>query len=43
VYGDFIDVLARPSPTYTPRRVALMMAAWLVVLALPLVVWLITR
>ena len=36
-------VVAQRSPTYTPRRVALMMAVWLVVLALPLVVWLIAR
>ncbi len=34
---------ARPAPTYTPRRVALMMAVWLAVIALPLVVWLMTR
>lgn len=37
------SVLARPVPTYTPKRVALMMAVWLVVLALPLAVWLIAR
>ena len=35
------SVLARPSPPYTPLRVALMMAVWLVVIALPFVVWLI--
>jgi hypothetical protein len=35
--------LARPVPTFTPRRVALMMAVWVVVLALPFVVWLIAR
>lgn len=36
-------VLARPVPTYTPKRVALMMAVWVAVLALPFVVWLIAR
>lgn len=35
--------LAQPSPTFTPRRVALMMAVWSAVIALPFVVWLITR
>lgn len=38
-----MSVLARPSPPYTPLRVALMMAVWLVVIALPFVVWLIAR
>jgi hypothetical protein len=38
-----VSVLARPSPPYTPLRVALMMAVWLVVIALPFVVWLIAR
>jgi hypothetical protein len=37
------SVLARPSPTYTPRRVALMMAAWTAAIAVPLVVWLVAR
>jgi hypothetical protein len=37
------SVLARPSATYTPLRVALMMAVWLAVIALPFVVWLIAR
>jgi hypothetical protein len=37
------SVLARPSPTYTPLRVAIMMAVWLAAIALPLVVWLIAR
>ena len=37
------SVLARPSPTYTPLRVAIMMAVWLVAMALPFVVWLIAR
>ncbi len=37
------SVPARPAPTYTPRRVALMMAVWVAVLALPLIVWLIAR
>ncbi len=36
-------VVAQRSPTYTPRRVALMMAVWVAVLALPFVVWLIAR
>ena len=35
--------LARPSPPYTPLRVALMMAVWLVAIAVPFVVWLIAR
>jgi hypothetical protein len=38
-----LSVLTRPSPPYTPLRVALMMAVWLVVIALPFVVWLIAR
>jgi hypothetical protein len=37
------SVLARPSRPYTPLRVAIMMAVWLAVIALPLVVWLIAR
>jgi hypothetical protein len=40
---DRVSVLARPSPPYTPLRVALMMAVWLVVIALPFVAWLIAR
>lgn len=38
-----VSALAQPSPPYTPLRVALMMAVWLVVIALPFVVWLIAR
>jgi hypothetical protein len=41
--GERARVLARSSPTYTPRRVALMMAVWSAVIALPFIVWLITR
>ncbi len=37
------SVMARPSPTYTPLRVALMMAVWTAAIALPLVVWLLAR
>ena len=37
------SVLARPSPTYTPLRVAFMVAVWVAVIALPFVVWLIAR
>jgi hypothetical protein len=37
------SVLARPSPTYTPLRVALMMAVWSAAIALPFVVWLFAR
>jgi hypothetical protein len=37
------SVLTRPSSPYTPLRVALMMAVWLVVIALPFVIWLIAR
>jgi hypothetical protein len=36
-------VLGRSTPTYTPRKVALMMAVWTAVIALPFVVWLIAR
>jgi hypothetical protein len=35
--------LARPLPPFTPLRVTLMMAVWVVMIALPFVVWLIAR
>lgn len=41
--AERVSVPARPSPTFTPLRVTLMMAVWLVVIALPFVVWLIAR
>jgi hypothetical protein len=34
---------APSSPTYTPRRVALMVAVWSAVIALPFIVWLVAR
>jgi len=37
------STVPHPSPTYTPRRVALMMAVWAAAIALPFVVWLIAR
>ena len=41
--GERASVLARSSPTYTPFRVAIMVAVWSAVIALPFVVWLISR
>jgi hypothetical protein len=37
------NVTGLPSQPFTPMRVALMMAVWLVVIAVPFLVWLVRR